>query len=255
MQKKPLVSIIIPYHKKKKYFDFTIKSIRSQTFKNFEIILVYDDINLDELNFVTKKLKKISKKKIIINKKILGPGLSRNEGIKNSKGKYLAFCDADDIWTKNKLDVQLNFMKKNNLKFLHSNYYIIDLNNKKIGKYNINTKISYNDLIQSCDIGLSTVIVDKNLITKKNKFCKLRTKEDYFLWLNIIQDINFIHGINKYLVSWRYTKGSLSDSLLQKLSDAYKLYNYYLKFNVIKSIFYVLRLSFRALIKKIRIYN
>ena len=255
MQKKPLVSIIIPYHKKKKYFDFTIKSIKSQTFKNFEIILVYDDINLDELNFVTKKLKKISKKKIIINKKILGPGLSRNEGIKNSKGKYLAFCDADDIWTKNKLDVQLNFMKKNNLKFLHSNYYIIDLNNKKIGKYNINTKISYNDLIQSCDIGLSTVIVDKNLITKKNKFCKLRTKEDYFLWLNIIQDINFIHGINKYLVSWRYTKGSLSDSLLQKLSDAYKLYNYYLKFNVIKSIFYVLRLSFRALIKKIRIYN
>ena len=255
MQKKPLVSIIIPYHKKKKYFDFTIKSIKSQTFKNFEIILVYDDINLDELNFVKKKLKKISKKKIIINKKILGPGLSRNEGIKNSKGKYLAFCDADDIWTKNKLEVQLNFMKKNNLKFLHSNYYIIDLNNKKIGKYNINTKISYNDLIQSCNIGLSTVIVDKSLITKKNKFCKLRTKEDYFLWLNIIQDINLIHGINKYLVSWRYTKGSLSDSLLQKLSDAYKLYNYYLKFNVIKSIFYVLRLSFRALIKKIRIYN
>ena len=156
---------------------------------------------------------------------------------------------------KNKLEVQLNFMKKKNLKFLHSNYYIIDFNNKKIGKYNINTNISYNDLIQSCDIGLSTVIVDKSLITNKNKFCKLRTKEDYFLWLNIIQDINFIHGINKYLVSWRYTKGSLSDSLLQKLSDAYKLYNYYLKFNVVKSIFYVLRLSFRALIKKIRIYN
>jgi len=74
----PLVSIIIPYHKKKRYFASTVKSISSQTLKNFEIILVYDDTNYNEINFVKKILFKIPRKKIIINKKILGPGASRN---------------------------------------------------------------------------------------------------------------------------------------------------------------------------------
>lgn len=255
MSKKNLISIIIPYHKKKEYFATTINSIKSQTFKNFEVILIYDDTNLDELSFVKNQLKKIKKKKLIKNKKILGPGLSRNKGIKISKGKFLAFCDADDIWLKNKLKIQLNFMKKNKLNFSHSSYNIIDSSNNKIGKFEINSKISYNDLIQSCDIGLSTVIFDKKLFSNKNKFCELKTKEDYFLWLNIIKDIKFIHGINKTLVSWRYTKGSLSDSLFQKLTDAYKLYHYHKKFSNIRSVFYVARLSIKALIKKIKIYN
>ncbi len=63
MSKKPLISIILPYHKKKKYFVSTIDSIKSQSFKNYELILIYDDTNLDELDFVKKTLNKINKKK------------------------------------------------------------------------------------------------------------------------------------------------------------------------------------------------
>ena len=108
----PIVSIIIPYHKKKFFFMETIQSLINQSFKNFEIIIVYDDTNLDELNFVKKIKKKYLKIKLIINKNILGPGLSRNKGIFLSKGKYIAFCDADDLWNKNKLKFQLEYMKK-----------------------------------------------------------------------------------------------------------------------------------------------
>ena len=255
MSKKPLISIVIPYYKKRKYFLSTINSIKHQTFTNYEIILIYDDKQLDELNFVRKILKKIKKKKIIVNKKNLGPGLSRNKGIKLSNGKYIAFCDADDIWDKNKLKVQLRYMKKNKIEFSHSSYNIINFRNKKIGRFIISTKINYNDLLKSCDVGLSTVILRKNLITKKKKFCDLKTKEDYYLWLNLIKDIKFIYGLNKTLVSWRYIKGSLSDSLPQKMSDAFKLYNSYEGYNILISIFFVIRLSFYALIKKIKNYS
>ena len=251
----PLISIIIPYHRKKKFFSKTIKSIISQTFSNFEIILIYDDTNLDELNFVKKILQKVPKKKIIINKSILGPGISRNVGISKSRGKYLAFCDADDIWTKNKLQFQINFMKKKKINFSHSSYNVINFKDKKIGSFNIKEKMSYQDLIKSCDIGLSTVMVGKNLMNNKNKFCNLKTKEDYFLWLQIIKKIKLIYGLNKNLVSWRYNKGSLSDSFFQKIMDSFKLYYIFEKYNILISFSYVIRLSFYALVKKIKVYR
>ena len=109
--KKKLVSIIIPYFKKKKYFLKTISSIKSQTYKKFEIIVIYDDIDKSDLNFI-QKLSVTKKFKLIINKKNLGAGLSRNIGIKKSKGFYLAFLDSDDLWTRNKLEYQINFMEK-----------------------------------------------------------------------------------------------------------------------------------------------
>ncbi len=251
----PKISIIIPYHRKKNFFFKTVNSILKQTYQNFEIILVYDDQNLKELLYLKKSFKKIKNFKIIVNKKILGPGLSRNKGIKFSSGKYIAFCDADDIWNRNKLKTQIQFMIKNKLNFSHSSYYIINRRDEKIGKFKIKRKLIFEDLIKSCDIGLSTVMLKKNLINNKIKFCNLKTKEDYYLWLKIIKKNRSIYGLKKYLVSWRFLEGSLSNSLKQKIMDAFKLYYYYEKYNVFISIFYVLRLSLYALKKKIKIYN
>ena len=142
VSKKILLSIIIPYHKKKNFFNSTIKSIYNQTFKNYEVILIYDDNDYGEINYVKNQLKKIKNRKLIINKKIIGPGLSRNIGIKNAKGKLIAFCDADDIWHKNKLSEQIKFMEKNNLKFSHTSYNIINYKGNKIGQFKIKEKIN-----------------------------------------------------------------------------------------------------------------
>ena len=131
MPKKDFISIIIPYHKKF-FFKETIQSINNQSYKNFEVIIIYDDIDKSELIYVKKILKIIILKKLLINNKIIGAGLSRNKGIKNSKGDFIAFCDADDLWNKNKLKVQLEYMKKKKLFFSHSNYFVIDNNSKKL---------------------------------------------------------------------------------------------------------------------------
>ena len=113
MVKKNFISIVIPYHKKKFFFKETLQSINKQSYKNFEVIIIYDDIDKSELIYVKKILKNYKfKKKLLINNKTIGAGLSRNKGIKNSKGDFIAFCDADDLWDKNKLKAQLGFMKK-----------------------------------------------------------------------------------------------------------------------------------------------
>ena len=254
MFKKDFISIIIPYHKKRIFFKETIESINNQSYKDFEVIIIYDDTDKSELEYVKKILRNLKfKKKLIINKKIIGAGLSRNKGIRVSKGEYIAFCDADDLWNKNKLKIQLNFMKREKVLFSHSNYLIIDYASKKIGNLKVPKNISYNQLIKSCDIGLSTVMISQS-VTKNNFFSNLKTKEDYLLWIKLISDLKNFKSINKDLVYWRYLKNSLSSSNVQKIGDAFKLYKNHLNFSFLFSIFCVLRLSFYALLKKIIIY-
>ena len=251
--KKNLISIIIPYCKKKDYFQQTIDSIQNQTYKNFELIIIYDDIDRSDLNFVKKVIKKLKRKKLIINRFNIGAGLSRNKGIKFSKGEFIAFCDADDLWIKKKLEVQFQFMKKNKLSFSHSSYDIINMNGLKISSFNIKETIKFHNLIRSCDIGLSSVMCSKKIL-KENFFLNTKTKEDYYLWLNIIKDINKFKGIKRKLVLWRKLNNSLSSSTFRGFIDAFIMYKAYTKSKIIMSAFYTLRLSFNVLIKKLKLY-
>jgi len=239
---KDLVSIIIPYFKKKFFFKETINSILNQSYKNYEVILIYDDIDKSEIKYVKYILKKIKRKKIIINKKNLGAGMSRNIGIKASKGKFIAFLDADDLWDKNKIKNQIDFMKKKKINFSYCGYQIISKSKKFIKKIIPPKKVTFQKLLYACDIGLSTVILKSNLL-KSNKFSSLKTKEDYLLWLALSKKNIIMLGLDKNLVSWRKTDNSLSESTIQKLKDAFLIYNKHLKFNFIKSIYHVIFLS------------
>jgi teichuronic acid biosynthesis glycosyltransferase TuaG len=95
-----LVSVIIPYYRKRRYIESTIKSVLNQNYKNLEILIIYDDSNQSDLEFIKKIIKFDKKIKLIINKKNIGVANSRNKGIKKCRGKYIAFLDSDDLWKK-----------------------------------------------------------------------------------------------------------------------------------------------------------
>lgn len=244
-----LVSIIIPYYRKKPFFEKTIDSINSQTYKNFEIILIYDDNNRSDLLFVKKVLKKIKNKKIIVNKKNLGVGISRNRGINKSKGKFLSFIDADDVWNRNKLKKQIKFMKKNSLDFSYSDYSIINEKGILIKKIKSPKTIKFKNLLFSCDIALSSVTIRSHLL-KSEKFSNIKTKEDYLLWLKLSQKNIKMMGIRENLIFWRKTNNSLSSSIVQKFKDAFLVYNKYLKLNFLVSIVLIFFLSINSIIKR-----
>ena len=245
---KPLVSVIIPYYKNLKYFKNTYKSIINQNYKNLEIIIIYDDKDRSELKEIKKAIKK--KTKLLINPQNLGAGYSRNRGIKNSKGKYIAFIDSDDIWHKNKLKIQINYMEKNNINFSHCSYNIIDKDGFKLGARKARKNLEFNRLLRSCDIGLSTVIIKKKIL-KKLKFPNLKTKEDFVMWLQIARNYEVI-GLSQILASWRKTRDSLSSNTFQKFKDGFNVYNKYMKFNFIKSTLFLFILSFNYLFKNLK---
>ena len=243
------VSIIIPYFKKRKFIKKTIDSIKLQTYKNFEVIIVYDDEDHSDLLFLKKIQRTDNRIRLVVNKKSLGAGRSRNVGISKAKSNFIAFLDADDLWKKNKIELQLNYMIKNNLEICHTSYEI--LNNKNIKKKIMKAKTfeNYKQLLFSCDIGLSTVMLKKKIITKTCKFPNLKTKEDFVLWLLILKKNIKIGSLEKNLTKWRKLDDSLSSSVSQKLKDGYTLYNDYMKYNFLKSLWYLLLLSINSLRK------
>lgn len=243
-----LISVIIPYYKNIKYINKAIFSVINQGYKNFEIILVYDDENKDDFLIIKKKFKFLKTLKIINNKKNIGAAKCRNLAMKKAKGYYIAFLDSDDYWKKNKLKRQIEFMKKNNLDMSYTGYDI--LRDGKFLTKKIQEKYKYEDLLKKCDIGLSTVIIKSSLINK-GVFPNLKTQEDYSLWLNYLRKKIIIQGLNISLTVWRDTPYSLSSSITQKLSDAFKVYYKYENKNFFVSIFSVLVLSINKLKKNI----
>ena len=246
-----LVSVIIPYYKKRDFVKECVVSVINQSYDNLEILIIYDDTNLNDYEFL-QEISKLDKRiKILNNNKRLGAGLSRNRGIEQSSGKYIAFIDADDTWAPDKLKDQITFMKKNNYQISHTSYFIINEKKKIIGQRKARDLLSINEVLKSCDIGLSTVIIEKKVITKTNtKFPKLITKEDFVFWLKLLEKNYKFYAYDSNLANWTDSKNSLSSSTIQKLFDGFKVYNSYMHFNIIKSLYYLICLSLNYLKKK-----
>ena len=245
-----LLSVIIPYFKKKNFIDQSISSVLNQSYSNIEIIIVYDDEEKSDLDYLRKIYNSNKKIKIIVNEKNIGAGFSRNRGIREAKGKYVCFIDSDDIWKKEKIVNQLNYMKKNNYKISHTSYEIINDKNEIIGNRKAKDFYNIKDILTSCNIGLSSVILEKDLITDQIQFSNLKTKEDFVLWLKILKSKVTIGGLDKNLLLWRKTKNSLSSSAIQKLFDGFRVYKIYMGFNLIFSLYYLFCLSLNFLKKK-----
>ena len=248
-----LVSVIMPYYNKRNYFLDSINSVLNQTYINLEIIIIYDDQKRDDLEYIKDCIKKDSRAKIILNDKNRGVSFSRNKAISVAQGEYIAFLDCDDYWETNKIEVQMNFMLTHGYDFSYTTYQVINNDGKIVDKIRARKKLEYKELLKSCDIGLSSVILKQKLLSDI-KFPELKTKEDFVLWLSLAKKSVDLVGLDKPLMFWRQTPNSLSSSLLQKLRDAFKVYYLYEKKNFFYSIFCVVRLSTYALFKKINLY-
>ncbi len=242
-----LVSVIMPYYRKKRHVKNSIISVINQSYKNLELIIIYDDKDLNDFEYIQSITKKYSNIKIIKNNNNIGAGLSRNNGIENSKGDLIAFLDADDSWYEKKIEKQVTYLNKQNLDFVFCDY--VKKTGSKSKKIITNRKaLSYKDLLYSCDIGLSTVLIKKKIISKY-PFPSLKTKEDFVVWLNIAKSGIVPTNLNEILVEWNNVSDSLSSNIFQKIKDGYRVYRNFQNFNFLVSIYFLIVLSINSLKK------
>ena len=142
-------------------------------------------------------------------------------------------------------------MSKNKLRISHTSYNIINSENEVLGTNIAAENLTYNDLINSCDIGLSTVMVDSDVF-KVAMFKDLKTKEDYALWLELSRKGEVFSALDKTLTLWRRSSNSLSSSFIDKFINGFKVYNKFEKKNLLMSFFLVINLGLNYLKKRIK---
>tara|TARA_X000000950_G_scaffold179293_1_gene217514 strand:- start:241 stop:996 length:756 start_codon:yes stop_codon:yes gene_type:complete len=247
MNKNIKISIILPNYNSQKYLIKTIKSILNQSFKNWELIIVDDNSNFETIN-ILHKLKNNKKIKIFFLNKNKGDGYCRIFGIKKSKSKLIAFIDSDDIWKKNKLKIQYDFMKKNNFNFSFTNYTPFRNN-----RYFLNTiyppkKLNFNSFIRDTSIATSSMMIDKKLLSNI-KLSKSPNFEDYFLKCQILKKINFAYCIQKNLLNYRIKDRSLSKNKLRNVYWLWRINREFNRLSFFKNIISLLSISYNSIKK------
>lgn len=130
------ISIIIPVYNGEKYIERCIKSVINQTYSNIEIILINDGSTDNTLNIIKKYMNK-EKRIILIDKLNEGVSAARNQGIKKATGKYICFCDADDMYDEKYIEIMYNTIKEKKTDVVRCNFKVIDNNNKYLEKGNV----------------------------------------------------------------------------------------------------------------------
>jgi teichuronic acid biosynthesis glycosyltransferase TuaG len=191
MKKQPLISIITPVFNREKLIVECMESVQKQTYANYEHIIIDDcssDSTVAAVEIMSKKDPKILLVKSTENSGGK-PGKVRNIGIKMAKGEFVAFLDSDDLWEKEKLQLQLDFMRENQLDF--SYHPLSRLVNNPTAPINFwgrdcFQKDFFRGLFLSNFIPTCSVLVKKNVLEDVDFFDEsLKYSEDYFLWMLI----------------------------------------------------------------------
>lgn len=230
-----LVSIIMPSYNTAPYIKETIQSVLDQTYTNWELIIV-DDCSTDNTEEVLATIND-SRIRYFKNEKNSGAALSRNRALREARGQWIAFLDSDDLWMPEKLEKQINFMKKNGYSFSYTNYEEIDTDGKRTGvKVTGPEKITKTGMFNYCWPGCLTVMFDATKIGLI-QIEDIKKNNDYAMWLKISKKAE-CYLLDEVLGQYRRGRvGSVSThSIWTMIGWHYKLYRLSEKMSIIESL-------------------
>lgn len=235
------ISIIVPVYNTGEYLKETIDSVLAQTCGNWELLLV-DDYSSDNSREIISRYAACEERiRPIFNRHNQGAATSRNIGLKEAAGRYIAFLDADDLWKADKLEKEMAFMKKNRAGFVFSGYEFGDENGRGTGKIvRVPQTLTYRQALKNTTIFTTTVLFDTEKIPKEILYMPQVKSEDTATWWQILRQGHVAWGLDENLAVYRRSKGTLSSNKLEavrriwylyrrveKLSLPYSFYNFF----------------------------
>ena len=180
-----LVSIIMPSYNCGRYVEDTIRSVQTQTYKNWEIIFVDDSSTDDTVRRVSEMREKDARIKLCQNHCNSGAAVSRNNALREARGRWIAFLDSDDMWEPTKLEKQVQFMEKNGYAFTYTEYQEMDADGNLTGVTVSGPKhVTKRGMYNFCWPGCLTVMYDREKIGLI-QIEDIKKNNDYAMWLKV----------------------------------------------------------------------
>lgn len=249
-----MISIIVPVYNAADFIEKTIEMVQKQTFQDWELLLV-DDASKDNSceiieNYILRQADE--RIRLIKKKKNEGAALTRNRGIKEAKGRYIAFLDADDVWKSVKLEKQMSFMEKENAGFVFSAYEFGDENAKGTGRIvEVPEKLTYKKALSRTVIFTTTVLLDTEKIPKELIYMPNVPSEDSATWWQILRAGHVAKGLNEVLAIYRRPAKSLSSNKLKAIQRIWYLYRKVEKLSLGTSLIAFVGWAYRATVRRI----
>ncbi len=182
------VSIIVPVYNAEKYIRETIDCVKAQTYENWELVLV-EDGSTDESLCILETVERQDGRIRVIRQENGGAAKARNHGLSKAAGRFVAYLDADDLWSPDKLEKQLAFMAKKEAAFSFTGYEFADEKGKGTGKIvRVPEELCYKEALKNTTIFTSTVIFDTKRLAKEKLFMPMIKSEDTALWFKILRE-------------------------------------------------------------------
>lgn len=247
------VSIVVPVYNAAAYLEKTVEMVRSQTFEDWELLLV-DDHSTDGSYALLEKLAAEDDRLILMRQAdgVKGAANARNLGTRHAAGRYLAFLDADDVWRADKLEKELAFLKEKGAAFVFTAYEFGDEEANGTGKIvHVPEQLTYKKALSRTVIFTSTVLFDLTKIEKELLYMPDVKSEDTATWWQILRTGCSAYGLDENLAIYRRPKRSLSSNKAAALSRIWNLYRKQEGLSVVKSAWYFCFWALRATLRRL----
>ena len=221
------VSIVVPVYRAQDFIRNTMDSVLAQTYTDWEMFLVVDDpkdatIKVIEEYIAEKQEERI---RLLVQESNKGAAQARNRGVQEANGRYISYLDADDLWKPDKLEKELEFLKKKQAAFVFTGYEFADENGVGLGKIvRVPETLEYKEALRNTTIFTSTVMFDTVRIDKALINMPDVKSEDTALWWKILRNGYIAYGLDENLVYYRRPSVSLSSNKLVAIKRIWNLY-------------------------------
>ena len=220
----PLISVVVPVHNAAGCLHRGLRSVLGQTLTDFELIAI-DDCSTDESASILKCYAELDKRvRFFSTERNGGPGAARNVGLRQARGQYIAFLDADDFWMRNKLERQIRCFEDDKVILSHTSVVLLNTQGDILGIVNGRRQMNLWNMFVGNRIAMSSAMIRRDLIGAE-EMPEMRNREDYAYWISLLkQNRGYVSRVPDALCGYVKTPGSLSSNAMKNIVDTYRMY-------------------------------
>lgn len=222
-----LISIVVPVYNAERFVRETMDSVLAQSYPHWELLLVEDGSSDGTVLVIERYIEEREETRIRLIRQPanMGAAMARNRGVREAKGRYIAYLDADDLWASKKLEHQLRFMQERDIAFAFTGYEFADERGVGTGKVvRVPESLTYRQALSNTTIFTTTVMFDRTKFEEELLQMPDIKSEDTALWWKVLRHGYTAYGLDENLASYRRAGKSLSSNKLEALRRIWNLY-------------------------------